>query len=465
MNNSNRNTTSIGGHKDRSVIRLRRGLLAVVLAGTVVLVPSAASRTAAQANPPHAVETQALTRVLDTRTSAALQAGSTIVVPTGQPGAHAVGVNLTIAGSSGPGFITAWASGPRPETSALNADKAGATVANYLIVPVEADGTFLLYTSVTTDVIVDLMTRFNSVDAVTVPGPSGPSGPIGDPGPIGPTGPQGDIGPAGPAGPQGDIGPIGPAGPIGPIGLTGPAGPQGDIGPAGPAGPQGDIGPAGPIGLTGATGPTGATGATGPTGATGATGANGPIGATGAQGAVGTPGATVLASTPGLYVDNTLGATTTVTRALANDRIELVPFATAVSLTVDLAGISVATGAAGNARVLVYSSAATGWPDQLLLQTTNLSTVTAAFVSAPVTFTFQPGRRYWVGVHSASAAAIRTLPLSSAVPLGVITPDATTYASVIRRTSTFTTPPTTWAFVIGDLVPNTTPPSIRFRAA
>jgi hypothetical protein len=166
-----------------------------------------------------------------------------------------------------------------------------------------------------------------------------------------------------------------------------------------------------------------------------------------------------------LYVDNTLGATATGVRALANNRIELVPFATAVPLTVDLAGISVSTGAVGNARVVVYSSTAAGWPDQLLLQTTNLTTATAVFVSASVAFTFQPGTRYWVGVHGASTASIRSLPLSSAVPLGVIAPDATTYASVIRRTSTFGTPPTTWAFVIGDLVANVTPPSIRFRAA
>ena len=84
------------------------------------------------------------------------------MISTGQSGAHAVGVNLTIDRTAGPGFVTAWATGPVPNTSVVNADEAGATVANYFVVPVEADGTFLLYTSVTTDVIVDLMTRFTS---------------------------------------------------------------------------------------------------------------------------------------------------------------------------------------------------------------------------------------------------------------------------------------------------------------
>ena len=235
-----------------------------------------------------------------------------------------------------------------------------------------------------------------------------------------------------------------------PQGVPGSVGPQGDPGPSGALAQQGRRVRPGPQGVPGPVGPQGVPG---------------PAGPQGVPGPAGSPGATVLATAPGLYVDNTLGSVATGTRALANNRIELVPFSTAVPLTVDLAGISVSTGAAGNARVLVYSSTSAGWPDQLLFQTSDLSTVTAVFVSAPVAFTFQPSIRYWVGVHGASTAAIRAVPLSSAVPLGLTTPNATTYATVIRRTSTFGSPPASWAFVLADLVANTTPPSIRFRAA
>ncbi len=190
MYTPSRTTNFDGGRTKRSGVRLRRGLLAVVLAVTVVVIPRSAGHIAAQANPPQSVENQSLTRLLDTRESTALEADSTIVVSTGQTGAHAVGINLTITGAAGPGFLTAWASGPKPNTSVLNAYQAGATVANYIIVPVEADGTFLLYTSVTTDVVVDLMTRFNSLNTISVPGPSGPSGPAGPAGPVGDTGPD-----------------------------------------------------------------------------------------------------------------------------------------------------------------------------------------------------------------------------------------------------------------------------------
>lgn len=459
----------------------KRGVLAVAFVASIAFLPGSVGHIAAQASPTSAVETTPLTRLLDTRKAVRLEENSVTAVATGQPGAHAVGVNVTMVDTAGPGFVTVWATGTMPETSALNADTAGATVANYVIVPVLPDGTFFLYTSVEADVIVDLMTRFNVGQGTAgATGPIGPQGPAGPEGPTGPEGPEGPrglpgaigapgerglIGAIGPGGPIGPIGPAGPQGAIGAPGDPGPVGPQGDPGPIGATGAIGPVGPAGAIGPVGPVGPAGAIGVQGDPGPIGPQGVPGPIGATGAQGVPGSAGATVLATAPGLFVDNTSGSTVTATRALVNNQLELVPFATSVPLTIDQAGISVSTGAAGNARVVVYSSAANGWPNELVLQTANLSTAAATFVSAPVAFTFQPGNRYWIGVHSASTATIRTLPLSSAMSLGIVAPAGTTYASVIRRTITFGAPPATWGFLITDLVANITPPSVRFRAA
>lgn len=81
-------------------------------------------------------------------------------------------------------------------------------------------------------------------------GPTGATGPQGEPGPKGDTGPQGDPGEQGPAGPQGDPGPEGPQGPIGSQGEQGPKGETGARGPQGPAGetgPQGEPGEAATI--------------------------------------------------------------------------------------------------------------------------------------------------------------------------------------------------------------------------
>ena len=85
--------------------------------------------------------------------------GTTRLVDLPQPaGAEAALVNITYDATSGPGFIRAWGTqAARPSTSALNADQAGAIVANSAIVPLDADGTFVLESSTTGRVIVDVM--------------------------------------------------------------------------------------------------------------------------------------------------------------------------------------------------------------------------------------------------------------------------------------------------------------------
>ena len=73
-------------------------------------------------------------------------------------GAKAAIVNLTYASTSGPGFVRAWGTrAARPTTSSVNAEYAGAVVANAAIVPLDADGSFVLESSTTGRVVVDVM--------------------------------------------------------------------------------------------------------------------------------------------------------------------------------------------------------------------------------------------------------------------------------------------------------------------
>lgn len=96
-------------------------------------------------------------RVLDTRATQRVARGSTVVVDTGLPDAAAVGVQLTAAGPSGPGYLTAWSGqGGRPATSVLNLRRRDDVNSNFVIVPATG-GTFTVYASETTDVIVDVM--------------------------------------------------------------------------------------------------------------------------------------------------------------------------------------------------------------------------------------------------------------------------------------------------------------------
>ncbi len=86
-----------------------------------------------------------------------LAAGQVVTVATGQPGASAVGVNITLTETVGAGFVAAWTSGPWPGTSIMNSSEADENVANFAIIPVAADGTFQLMTQNPAHLIVDIM--------------------------------------------------------------------------------------------------------------------------------------------------------------------------------------------------------------------------------------------------------------------------------------------------------------------
>ena len=102
-----------------------------------------------------------------------LGAGAQVTINSGQPGASAVGVNIVMTDTVGPGFLTAWPSGGRPGTSVMNSTFAGENVANFLLVPVAPDGTFQLYTQNPTHVVVDIMGYMAGGSALVPAGFSG----------------------------------------------------------------------------------------------------------------------------------------------------------------------------------------------------------------------------------------------------------------------------------------------------
>lgn len=124
-------------------------------------------------------------RIYDSRgptfTSPRLPGGAQVTIYSGQPGASAVGVNLVMTDTVGAGFLTAWPAGDRPLTSVMNSTEAGENIANFLLVPVAADGTFQLYTQNPTHVVVDIMGYMAGGSALV---PAGFSGQITGYGPL-----------------------------------------------------------------------------------------------------------------------------------------------------------------------------------------------------------------------------------------------------------------------------------------
>jgi glucose/arabinose dehydrogenase len=112
------------------------------------------------------LQRQQASRAYDTRDpgTGIMPAGTTRMISLGAPGAHARAalVNLTMVEPRGQGYLTAFeARTALPDTSNVNAGS-GQIVANSAVVPIDADGNIVVYTSVTTHVIVDVLGVFRA---------------------------------------------------------------------------------------------------------------------------------------------------------------------------------------------------------------------------------------------------------------------------------------------------------------
>ncbi len=142
-----------------------RGLFSRALVGVTVVVATASVAPLTGAGAASTTTTSfhplAPTRLLDTRTTARLAPGDTVIVPVagraGIPaGAAAVVVNMTATATAAPGFVTAYPSGtPRQDTSVLNVETAGQTLANLATVLLGSDGGVAIYSSMASDIVVD----------------------------------------------------------------------------------------------------------------------------------------------------------------------------------------------------------------------------------------------------------------------------------------------------------------------
>lgn len=94
-------------------------------------------------------------RLTDTRQGAGRVSAETQLTVRSAPDALGTVVNVTVTGSSRPGYLTVWPCGTaKPDTSALNF-AAGQTIANAVLAPVSSSGQICISPSVDTHVIVD----------------------------------------------------------------------------------------------------------------------------------------------------------------------------------------------------------------------------------------------------------------------------------------------------------------------
>lgn len=98
-------------------------------------------------------------RILDTRVRGdRVHAGQTVTarIPDRVQGV-AVMLNVAIVDSSGPGYITVWGSGPRPDTSVQQTSARGQTITGTTYVQIGSDGNVRVYSSGECHLLVDIV--------------------------------------------------------------------------------------------------------------------------------------------------------------------------------------------------------------------------------------------------------------------------------------------------------------------
>lgn len=88
---------------------------------------------------------------------APIPAGEYVVQLAGSAGKVGAKVNLAIANMTDAGYGTTWASGARPDKSAINWNANTGAIANQIDVALAADGTFKIYISSPAHIIIDLV--------------------------------------------------------------------------------------------------------------------------------------------------------------------------------------------------------------------------------------------------------------------------------------------------------------------
>jgi len=119
----------------------------------------------------------------------------------------------------------------------------------------------------------------------------------------------------------------------------------------------------------------------------------------------------------------------------AAGRIDVVPFCPGHDLEISAVRLEVTTGVASDAaRVVLYSSAASGGPSALIWASTDMDVgISSGFVSASKSYVFARGVQVWLGVHWGSTTTLRADQMGACAVFGSMS-DATRGPVIARAT-------------------------------
>lgn len=170
----------------------------------------------------------------------------------------------------------------------------------------------------------------------------------------------------------------------------------------------------------------------------------------------------------GVYYDNSCLGAASATLAAGAGLIALVPYTSAVDFTVDRMAIVVTVLAtAGTADMHIYECLENGWPGNKLYSSASVATTSTGKKEVTLSFTFEAGKTYWLGIRASVAVSLRGIPLAGAKSFGMITADGSgsSYATALVQASLMSgAAPSAWGTVTLAQLSSVVPPSIRFRA-
>ena len=149
--------------------------------------------------------------------------------------------------------------------------------------------------------------------------------------------------------------------------------------------------------------------------------------------------------------------------ALVADTLYASAFLAVNTKSFDRIGISVTTGAAGNARLGIYASTTDGWPGALILDAGTVDTSSIAGVEITISQSLTLGSLYWLALVANNTATIRHHSTATSVAAGLNTLTATSYSGRLQRAFVYAALPNPWGTPV--VTSTSAAPSIRLRAA
>jgi hypothetical protein len=153
---------------------------------------------------------------------------------------------------------------------------------------------------------------------------------------------------------------------------------------------------------------------------------------------------TFIKPTSGNSTTTNINGTASTTAATSLNRIHLLPYVPAQTITSNFLNINVTTGVAtAVARILIYSDL-NGVPNTKLFESATLDCSTTSQKSVTTAFTFKAGTTYWIGTHSGVASCtVAAFFVASLMPIGLIGA-GTNASSITDSTYVFGSAPTTF---------------------